>query len=84
MRNSKEFCEEFGEYLINELDEAIGQNLYENHPELQKILDHMISTEARLIAYMIKNPSERMIAQVERMQNLRKKVKSLQTDVNAM
>jgi hypothetical protein len=81
---NRQFCLAFGNHLLDELEAVIGENLYENHPDLLNVHEHMLSTEALMIGFLYRNPSEEIIAQIERMQKLRKQVRDLMTDVTAM
>jgi hypothetical protein len=84
MDNKKDFCMAFGEHLLDELEAVIGENLYQNHPDLKDVYEQMILTEKVMIDYLFRNPNDKIIAQIERLQGLRNQVSNLMTDVSAM
>lgn len=84
MSQNRQFCLAFGNHLLDELEAVIGENLYENHPDLISVYEHMLATEAKMISFLYRQPSEEIVSQIERMQGLRKQVRDLMTDVTTM
>jgi hypothetical protein len=74
---------DFADNLLNQLENELNQ-LNLTNEALTEIYAHMIHTQGVMIDSLLRNPNEKILLQIERMQILTTRVKCMLPDATAM
>jgi hypothetical protein len=73
----------FADELLDELEIMVNELSYDNK-QISDIYAHMVHTQGVMIGSLLRNPSEKKLLQIERIQSLTNRVKRMLPDATAM